>query len=490
MDVFGLLGEMIRSGVGNLASYLAAHVLLCLVPAFFMAGALSALVPKESVTRFLGRSAPKYISYPAAAAGGFVLAVCSCTIMPLFASIYKKGAGMGPAITFLFVGPAINILALTYSGVALGADIAIARLVLSILFGIAIGLIMALIFSRDDAARDGPGADPFAARARVEGRVWLLLGLLLALLLAGTLQVGLLSSAYVALRVPVSGAAEFQALLAQWAPADTARGIEGVSVQGVALIGLLGLIGATAWPGMREAGEGWNGWTITALALAALTLLIASLRVTTGATGLDVAITGRTVALGLILLGIWLTARQFEPYELQEWLFETWRFVKQIFPLLVVGVFAVGALRPLIQGEWIEALAGQNTLAANVVAVIFGVVMYFPTLVEVPIARLFLDLGMHRGPLLAYLMADPELSLQSILITSKVIGRIKALVYVFWVAVFSVTAGLLFGAWVDGASPWLIAGGAAAGLALLALALYGLSALRNHRRPASAPAAR
>jgi hypothetical protein len=490
MDILSLLGEMIRGGLANLAAYLAAHVLLCLVPAFFMAGALSALVPKESVTRFLGRSAPKYISYPAAAAGGFVLAVCSCTVMPLFSSIYKKGAGLGPAITFLFVGPAINILALTYSGVALGADIAIARLVLSMLFGVSIGMIMALIFARDDAARDGAGADPFATHARVEGRVWLLLGLLLALLLAGTLQVGLLSSAYVTVGFPIEGAADFQALLARWAPADTARGVEGVSVQGVALIGLLALIGGAAWNGMREAREEWNGWIVAALALAALTLLIASLRVATGANGMSVAITGRTVAVALILAGTWHVGRQFEMYELREWLFETWRFVKQIFPLLVVGVFVVGALRPLIRPEWIESLAGQNTLAANVMAVIFGVVMYFPTLVEVPIARLFLDLGMHRGPLLAYLMADPELSLQSILITSKVIGRGKALIYVGLVAVFSVTAGMLFGAWVDGVSAWLIGGAMAVGLSVLAMAVYGLSAARNHRRSVGSQAVR
>jgi uncharacterized protein len=177
----------------------------------------------------------------------------------------------------------------------------------------------------------------------------------------------------------------------------------------------------------------------------------------------------------LAVLGIWLVARRrFEDSEIQEWLWETWRFVKQIFPLLIVGVFAVGVVRPLIRPEWIEAVAGSNTLLGNVVGVLFGVVMYFPTLVEVPIARLFLDLGMHRGPLLAYLMADPELSLQSILIISSVIGRRKAWVYVGWVALFSTLAGLLFGAWVDGANPWLLLGGTAAGLSVLALVLARL----------------
>ena len=96
MSLLSTLGQLVQSGLGNLAAYLAAHVLLCLVPAFFIAGGLSALIPKESVTRFLGRNAPKFISYPAAALAGSVLAVCSCTIVPLFAGIYKKGAGLGP----------------------------------------------------------------------------------------------------------------------------------------------------------------------------------------------------------------------------------------------------------------------------------------------------------------------------------------------------------------------------------------------------------
>ncbi len=105
--------QLVYGGLGNLASYLAAHVLLCLLPAFYIAGAMTALIPKETVTRFLGRNTPKFISYPAAAVAGFLLAVCSCTVIPLFAGIYKKGAGLGPAITFLFVAPAVNILALT-----------------------------------------------------------------------------------------------------------------------------------------------------------------------------------------------------------------------------------------------------------------------------------------------------------------------------------------------------------------------------------------
>ena len=133
---------------------------------------------------------------------------------------------------------------------------------------------------------------------------------------------------------------------------------------------------------------------------------------------------------------------------MQEWLWEMWRFVKQIMPLLVMGVFLAGIARALIPTEWIKAIAGRNTLLGNLLPVLFAVFIYFPTLVEVPVAQTFLALGMHRGPLLAYLLADPELSLQSILVTQKIIGKKKTAVYVSLVAVFSTLAGLIFGSFV------------------------------------------
>jgi uncharacterized membrane protein YraQ (UPF0718 family) len=164
-----------------------------------------------------------------------------------------------------------------------------------------------------------------------------------------------------------------------------------------------------------------------------------------------------------------MAARAFEDYEIQEWLWEMWRFVKQIIPLLLVGVFVAGMARAIVPKTWIEAIAGRNTWWANLVGVLFGVFMYFPTLVEVPIAQTFLSLGMHRGPLLAYLLADPELSLQSILITNSVIGKKKTAVYVVLVTIFSTLAGLLFGMWVNGVSIWVIALILLAGIAALAL---------------------
>src|SRR5512136_826975 len=213
MDLVDLVMRLLQGVLGNLAAYLAAHVLLCLVPAFFIAGAMTALIPKDMVTRFLGRTAPKYQSYPAAALAGSLLAVCSCTIVPIFAGIYKKGAGLGPAITFLFFAPAANILALVYTGGVIGPDLAFARLFLSLAFGIGIGMIMALIFSRDDASHDEATGAMFAREGRMKGAALSLLLVLVALLLSGSLKIGLLTNAYGQMSIRISGMDGLQAAL-------------------------------------------------------------------------------------------------------------------------------------------------------------------------------------------------------------------------------------------------------------------------------------
>jgi uncharacterized membrane protein YraQ (UPF0718 family) len=484
LNVLPLVTNLLQTGTGSLAAYLAAHVLLCLLPAFFIAGALSALIPKEAITKFLGRSTSKWISYPASAFGGFVLAVCSCTIMPLFASIYAKGAGLGPAITFLFVGPAINILAISFTGVQIGMDIALARIVLSVIFGVSIGLLMAWVYRRDDRAhdRETSARDAFARGARVPTHTWVFFGLLLAVLIAGTLQVAALTLTYAQYTLPGAWAADLQAWLDGAVPPNASLGIEGVSVHGLFLISLLLAIGATAWLGFNYVDEGFNAWTYVALGLISLTLIVASFKVTAVTGGLVVDVTGRLIAEVLLLAAVWwVAATRFDEYELQEWLWETWRFVKQIIPLLLVGVFAAGVARALIPPTWIQTVAGDNTVWANLAGVLFGVFMYFPTLVEVPIAQTFLALGMHRGPLLAYLLADPALSVQSILITNSVIGGRKTALYVVLVTIFSTLSGLIYGYWVDGVNIWLISGLLAASIAAVGLLLVGLSWLERRR---------
>lgn len=475
---------LLHGGAGSLASYLAAHVLLCLLPAFFIAGAMAALIPKASITRWLGRTTPGWVSYPAAVAAGSLLAVCSCTIVPLFAGIYRKGAGIGPAVTFLFFAPAGNVMALAYTGSILGPQFAAARVAMCLLFGVGIGLLMALLFWRDDASHDAQTDALFAQRAAISRPALGVLLSLVALLIAGTLKLWPFTATLATFELPLSWAVDWQSTLSRWVPFDAARGEEGVGFQGSVLIGLLLLIAATAWMGLENITEGANRWTWLALGLGAATLLVAALRLTPQARGLEVALTGRLAGVALAMGAVLHFARRLAPEDWRAWLWEDWRFVKQIFVLLVVGVFVVGMARQVIRPEWIESLAGSNTVQANAAAVGFGVFMYFPTLVEVPVARMFLDLGMHPGPLLAYLMADPELSLQSMLMVAAVVGKTKTAVYVALVALLSTGAGWLYGALVDGLGWGTLALAFGLVLGVLGAALVSL----RRRQRAAAPA--
>jgi hypothetical protein len=434
--ILDYLGSLLWSGWTGLLDYLAAHVLLCLVPAFVIAGYMSAMIPAEVITRYLGPKAPKKISYPAAAAGGFILAVCSCTILPLFAGIWKRGAGLGAAVTFLFVGPAVNILAIAYTGAAIGMDIALARIVLSILFGISIGLIMAWLFRVEESKRAAEMADSglFEEKARVRPAVWGVFLLLVAVLIVGTLKVDLLTEAWFYVQLPLVVPDGVVSVLTRL----------NLTPHGALLILMLALTAPVAYLGLERVLERSNRWTYVSVAMIALMLLVASPTVVEGS--LAVGVTGRFLAEAVLIASIGLVSiRSFESHELAAWLWETWKFVKQIFPLLIIGVVAAGMVKSILPEQWVQTLAGKNTIWANLVGVLFGVFMYFPTLVEVPIARMFLDLGMHRGPLLAYLLADPELSIQSILVTGRILGRRKTSAYIVLVTVFSTLAGYIFG---------------------------------------------
>jgi len=430
------LGMLLWSGWTGLLDYLAAHVLLCLVPAFVIAGFMSSMIPKEAITRFLGPKASKWISYPASAFGGFILAVCSCTIFPLFAGIWKRGAGLGPAITFLFVGPAINILAISYTGAAIGFDIAASRLILSIVFGIVIGLIMAWVFRKEESQRSADMAANglFDQQVKVNPAVWVMFVLLVAVLIVGTLQVGLLTNVYARITLPFDLPEGLMNLFSSL----------NITLQGALLILMLVVIGVTSWKGFENIFEGFTKWTYVAIGVIAMTVLIAAPKEEVGS--IIIGINGRLIGEVILLAAIaFVGSRSFTKDELGGWIWETWKFVKQIFPLLIVGVFAAGIVRVIIPEQWVRTIAGQNTIWANLVGVLFGVFMYFPTLVEVPIAKMFLDLGMARGPLLAYLLSDPELSLQSILVLNGVMGKKKTAIYVGLVAIFSTMAGYLFG---------------------------------------------
>ena len=184
--ITGLMG-----GVTSFIDYISAHVLTCLIPAFFIAGAMTALLNKESITQYLGNKVPLYKAYPVAVVSGLLLAVCSCTILPLFAGIKKKGAGLGPAIAFLYTAPATNILAISLTWSVIGADFALARIILSITFAIIIGIIISTLFKEkipesSPPAPIGCACDPGTAKESGQKHVILFIGTLVALLFVGT----------------------------------------------------------------------------------------------------------------------------------------------------------------------------------------------------------------------------------------------------------------------------------------------------------------
>jgi uncharacterized membrane protein YraQ (UPF0718 family) len=192
-----LMGSL-NAGLATLLEYLSAHVLTCLIPAFFIAGAISALLHKETVLKYFGADAPKWLCYSIAATSGTILAVCSCTILPMFAGIEKKGAGIGPATAFLFSGPAVNLLAIILTAGVLGLDLGIARAIAAVTMAVVIGLIMAAVFERDAQKCKTPQRNaPFQSTQATtqphergqNGRISVLfLALLIGVLLSATSQ--------------------------------------------------------------------------------------------------------------------------------------------------------------------------------------------------------------------------------------------------------------------------------------------------------------
>lgn len=157
-------------GFHLLRDYAREHVLLCLIPALFIAGAIGQFVSQGAVLRFLGRSAPRPVAYGVASVSGIALAVCSCTVLPLFAGIYRRGAGLGPAVAFLYSGPAINVLAVIVTARVLGVQLGVARAVGATIFAVLIGVVMAWLFRREEATRQSSGPDPFAQALPESGR--------------------------------------------------------------------------------------------------------------------------------------------------------------------------------------------------------------------------------------------------------------------------------------------------------------------------------
>jgi len=345
-SVQNLIGQAIYKGWLGLVDYLSAHVLFCLVPAFFIAGAINSLIDSQSILKYLSGKTKKWLAYLIAVTAGFLIEVCSCTILPLFAGIWKKGAGLGIAITLLYAGPAFNVVTILFTGQRIGWEFSFVRFAFSVTFAISVGLIMEAVFGsgREDGDFQVVAQDSSSLKGGKNAWFW---GIMLAILVVGT--------------APISNNLRYALILP---------------------LVLLQMIMTFLWLSKERRGAWWE---------------------------------------------------------------ETIKFVSQIVPLLLVGVFFAAAFTHLIPKEQFQALASKNNLLTNFIAVMFGALAYFPALVEVPIAENFMKLGMSKGPLMAYMLADPVLSLQGLLIIRKLIGTKKMLVYVGSIVILTTLAGYIYG---------------------------------------------
>ena len=399
--------EAIFSGLELIKWYAREHVLLCLVPAFFIAGVIAVFVSQAAVIKYFGAGAKKWLSYAIASVSGTVLAVCSCTILPLFSSIHKRGAGLGPAIAFLYSGPAINILAIILTARILGWKLGVARVVGAVFFSIVIGFIMHFIYRREEAEK--AVAKLALPNDKINQPFWQTAFHFFVLV--------------------------FILIFATWGKAETDSGLWFIiftwkwiitSLFGILLV--LSLIFIVKL----------NKWHVF---LATLFVIISSLIYPTQPL---IPFTAAVLALTVIL--------SIDNNAAKEWMAESWRFAKQILPLLAAGVLIAGFLlgsqegsRGIVPDEWITGLVGGNSIYANFFAAIVGAFMYFATLTEVPILQGLIHAGMGQGPALALLLSGPAVSLPNMLVIRSIIGTQKTAVYVTLVVTMATICGLIYG---------------------------------------------
>ena len=344
--------------------YVRNHILLSLIPAFFISGAISVFFSKQAVVKYLGSRANKAVSYAIASVSGSVLSVCSCTIIPIFGSIYKRGAGLGPAMTFLYAGPAINVLAIILTARVLGWELGLARVAGALIFAVVIGLVMSLLFRREEEKRGA--ADEFDLNMQSDEKP--------------PVQVILFFTVMLLILVSLSWTRDDS--MALW---NTVYSIK---------------------------------WYLSA---------------------------GFFIVLILILLK-WFVKR-----ELADWMSETRRLVIDMVPLLFTGILLAGFFlgRPghegIIPAAWIELSVGSNSLLSNFIASMIGGLMYFCTLMEVPVLDGLMGSGMNKGPALALLLAGPSISLPHMLVVHKFLGLKKTAAYVTLVIILSTIAGMIYG---------------------------------------------
>lgn len=394
--------------------YAREHVILCLLPAFFIAGVIAVFISQGAVLKYFGARAKKWVAYSVASVSGTVLAVCSCTILPLFSSIHKRGAGLGPAIAFLYSGPAINILAIILTARILGFEMGVARIVGAVAFAVVIGSVMAMIYRKEEKTKSDEQMNvPVLPEKRPAWQTAFHFFTLVCIL-----------------------------VFANWGS-----------------------------PGEEVNSGGWhwlwaNKWYVTSFfALLFMGSLIFILKIkwwpvvavavltSVSAFAFDSPLVPMMV--GIAGLSIITLLDKSDP-ENREWTLSAWDFTKQIMPLLALGVLVAGFLlgsthddvqmAGIIPNAWIVTLVGGNSLFSNFFASVVGAFMYFATLTEVPILQGLISAGMGKGPALALLLAGPSLSLPNMLVIRGVMGTQKTIVYVLLVVIMATASGLIYGA--------------------------------------------
>jgi hypothetical protein len=399
------------------------HTLACVVPALFIAGAITTFLSKEGVLKHLGPKANKAEAYSVASVSGTVLAVCSCSVLPMFAGIYRIGAGLGPAACFLYAGPAINVLAVFLTARVLGFELGVARVIGAVVFGVIVGLIMALLFRKSEEKRTEATMampDPPAAKRPLWQSASLLAAMIAFLVFSDWFNPG-------DKHVELASGTKFEATLQY----------ETLSEYDLRL--------KEPWQERRhnspEVVIDHQPGEVVRIEKAA----IASIEdVDTWVTRIHHNrwyLAGAMGVLVVLLSFSWLNKAEF-----MEWMGNTWTFSKLLIPLLFGGVFVVGFLGALLPEKQVAALVGDNSLMSNLVASVVGCLFYFATLTEIPILEALMNSGMASGPALALLLAGPALSIPSILVIRSILGNTKTLAFCLLVVVMATVAGMGYGA--------------------------------------------
>ncbi len=469
--------------------YAREHVLLCLVPAFFIAGAIGVFVSQAAVMKYLGAKANKVLAYGVASVSGAILAVCSCTVLPLFAGIWRMGAGLGPATAFLYSGPAINVLAIILTARILGLELGIARAVGAIGFSVVIGLIMHFIYRKEELEKaNGQLAmpEPEVSRPLWKNAVFffVMVGILVFANWGAPNEFDFTTADGETfrgeiVRAPFDPEEAGASYTIRVEDPELGRMRE-IQLEASALVKrtAVGGVWSTIWQ---------NKWIITSVFGMGFALVLVFWFSVAWWKVVLAAIPPAILAFALPMQGLWVllpfsaavvglsVVLETSKGEGEEWFSATWTFAKQILPLLFFGVLIAGFLlgRPdhpgLIPSKYVEMLVGDSPEAmlaitgwgggafeglarfvwpfwTNFFASGFGAFMYFATLTEVPILQGLIGAGMGKGPALALLLAGPALSLPNMLVIRSIMGTGKTIVFCSLVVVMATISGMIFGA--------------------------------------------